>query len=73
MHASIPKELIQEYLDAEKALKKVESRLNKRIEPEVARLIKARDTDGIQDYIDVLPRGYKAVRRLYEALERMNP
>jgi ribosomal 50S subunit-associated protein YjgA (DUF615 family) len=54
-------------------LERAESRLNKRIEPEVARLIRARDTDGIQCYIDALPRKYKAVRRLYEALERMNP
>ena len=67
MHASIPKKLLQEYLDAERALKRAESRLDKRIEPEVARLIRERDTDGIQHYIDVLPRKAKAVRRLYEA------
>ena len=71
MHASIPKKLLQEYLDAERALKRAESRLDKRIEPEVARLIRERDTDGIQHYIDVLPRKAKAVRRLYEALERI--
>jgi len=71
MHMSINKVLLQEYLDSEKAFKEAESKLAKSLKAEVKRLIEVKDTDGIHYMIDHLPSTFKPVRRLYEALLRI--
>jgi len=68
---TINKDLLQKYLASEKVFRDAESKLARSLEGEIKRLIKAKDTDGICYYIDHLPRSFKPVRRLYEALLRI--
>ena len=68
MHMTVNKTLLQEYVASEKVFKRAEDKLARSLESELKRLIKAKDIDGIEYMIDQLPRSFKPVRRLYEAL-----
>jgi len=62
---------ISEFVKAQDVSKVAERRLNAVIQPKLKALAEAKDVDGLMALIDELPKSYRGVRRIYQAIEEI--